>query len=52
MCGSDKDKICELNVDIKTKLALCNKVDKYLYSKFIRNENQNKYNYSKVNRKD
>ena len=52
MCGGDKDKICELNVDIKTKLALCNKVDKYLYSKFIRNENQNKYNYSKVNRKD
>lgn len=50
LCNNDLKKICELDVDIKTKLALCNKVDKLLYTKFIRNENQNKYNYTATNR--
>lgn len=49
-CNNDVNKICNLDIDIKAKLTLCNKVDKMLYSKFIRNENQDKYNYTKINR--
>ena len=39
-CNADKYKICKLNIDIRAKLNLCLEVDKILYSKFIRNENQ------------
>lgn len=39
-CNSDTSKICDLGLDLKTKLTLCEKVDKILYTKFIRNENQ------------
>lgn len=39
-CNGDKNKICELKVDLKTKLTLCEKADKILYTKFIRNEDQ------------
>ena len=34
------DKYYNLDLDIKTKLTLCLTVDKILYTKFIRNENQ------------
>ena len=36
----DKDKICKIDVDIRTKLYLCLEADDTLYNKFIRNENQ------------
>ncbi len=39
-CNNDLEKICELKVDIRTKLNICNEVDKTLYTNFIRNENQ------------
>ena len=39
-CNNDLNKICELKVDIRTKLNICNEVDKTLYTNFIRNENQ------------
>lgn len=39
-CNADKYKICKLDIDIRAKLDLCLKVDKILYSKFIRNESQ------------
>lgn len=40
LCNNNKDKILNLDLDIKTKLTLCLTVDKILYTKFIRNENQ------------
>ena len=36
-CNRDVDKICELPVDIKTKLTMSVEVDKMLYLNFIRN---------------
>lgn len=39
-CNHDVDKICELPVDIKTKLTMSVEVDKMLYLNFIRNESQ------------
>lgn len=50
LCDRDLEKICKLEVDLKTKITLCNTVDKTLYTKFIRNESQNSINYRKVNR--
>lgn len=47
-CNSDLNKICELNVDLKLKLTLCNNVDKTLYTNFIRNETQTSYKYSAI----
>lgn len=52
LCGGDTTKICELPIDIKAKVTLCDKVDKILYTKFIRNENQKPYTFAKVDRKD
>lgn len=40
MCNGDINKICELSLDVKTKLTLCDKANKLLYTKFIRNETQ------------
>lgn len=48
-CNSDVNKICELSIDLKSKLTLCDKVDKILYTKFIRNENQKSINFGKNN---
>ena len=45
-CNGDLNKICELPVDLKTKISMCNEVDKMLYTNFIRNENQTSYKYS------
>lgn len=51
-CGRDKNKICELNTDIKLKLKLCLKIDDLLYLNFIRNEAQQSINTPAVNRKN
>lgn len=51
-CNSDTKKICKLPVDLKTKLTMCDKVDKILYTKFIRNENQESIAAGAVNRKN
>lgn len=49
-CNNNTREICELPVDLRTKLTLCNKVDTILYTKFIRNENQKSHNYAKTSR--
>lgn len=51
-CKNNTDKICELQVDLKTKLTLCDEADKILYTKFIRNENQEPSTTPKANRKN
>lgn len=38
--NNDIFKICNLEIDIKQKLNMCLLIDKKLYTKFIRNENQ------------
>lgn len=48
-CNEDTNKICELPIDLKTKLTLCDKVDKILYTKFIRNETQKSIAFRKIN---
>lgn len=48
-CDNDVNKIVNLPVDVKTKLTLCDKVDKILYTKFIRNETQKPFNIRKAN---
>lgn len=50
-CNSDLTKICELPIDIKTKLTMCDSVNKTLYTKFIRNEAQQPVTAPKTNRK-
>lgn len=49
-CNYDKNKICELDLDVRAKLDLCLEVDKILYTKFIRNENQEPSNFVPSNR--
>ena len=39
-CHNNKEEIVKLPLDMRTKLTMCLSVDKMLYSKFIRNENQ------------
>ena len=50
MCNGNTTKICELPLDLKTKVTLCDKADKILYTKFIRNEAQKPITFSKTNR--
>lgn len=52
LCEGDTKKICELPIDLKTKVTLCDKVDKSLYTKFIRNEAQKSVAASKAHSKD
>lgn len=47
-CNEDLNKICELPVDLKTKLHMCTEVDKMLYTNFVRNEGQTSYKYSET----
>lgn len=49
-CEGDVNKICELKIDLKTKLTLCDTVNKGLYINFIRNENQKSVVFSKTYR--
>lgn len=46
-CHNNLEEIVKLSLDLKTKIALCNKVDPLLYTKFIRNENQATYTKDK-----
>lgn len=50
LCNNDIKKICELPLDLKTKVTLCDKADKILYTKFIRNEAQKPITFGKINR--
>lgn len=50
LCKNDIKKICELPLDLKTKVTLCDKADKILYTKFIRNENQKPITFRTPNR--
>lgn len=52
LCNNNTTSICELPVDLKTKITLCDKTDKLLYTKFIRNEDQKPLISSKTCRKD
>ena len=47
-CNNDLNKICELPIDMKSKLHMCVEVDKMLYTNFIRNESQSSYKYSET----
>ena len=49
--NGDKYKICQYDVDIRTKLYICLEADKTLYAKFIRNENQEASTIKQTNRK-
>lgn len=49
-CDNNLEKICELPIDMKSKLHMCVEVDKMLYTNFIRNEGQTSYKYSEVGR--
>ena len=49
--GGDKHKICQYDLDIRTKLYICLEADKILYTKFIRNENQEASTVKSSNRK-
>ena len=51
-CNYDTNKICELQVDLKTKVTLCDIADKILYTKFIRNETQQPSTTPKACRKN
>ena len=51
-CQSNTTRICELPVDLRTKLTLCDTTDKILYTTFIRNEAQQPINTPKANRKN
>lgn len=48
MCNYKPENIVKLNCDLKTKVTLCVQVDDLLYTKFIRNENQNSYKAGKA----
>lgn len=50
LCNNDTSKICELAIDLKTKVTLCDIVDKLLYTKFIRNENQKPLTFTTTSR--
>lgn len=52
LCNGDIKKICQLDLGIKHKLRICLKVDKTLYSKYIRNENQKSLKITKADRKN
>lgn len=51
-CNNNLNKICEVGIDIGTKLHICLAADKLLYTKFIRNENQTSMHFRKINRKN
>lgn len=51
-CNNDTTKICELPIDLRSKITLCESVDKLLYFKLIRNENQEPITSRKANRKN
>lgn len=46
-CHHNINEICNADLDIKKKLKLCNEVNKILYTKYIRHENQESYKFAK-----
>lgn len=50
--GGDKYKICDYDIDVRTKLTICLEADKILYTKFIRNEDQTPSVNRKTNSKN
>lgn len=48
--NNDLVKICNLPLDIKTKLMMCIDINKKLYFKFIRNETQKSVAYKQIDR--
>ena len=48
----DLNYICDLQLGLNAKLSICLKMDKTLYTNFIRNENQKPVNAIKIDRKD
>lgn len=48
--GSNLEDICNLDLDLRTKLNMCVELDKTLYTNFIRNENQEPLNAAKIDR--
>lgn len=51
-CNGDINKICKLPIDLRSKVTLCDKSNKMLYTKFIRNEDQQPAYRTKAYRKD
>lgn len=51
LTNNDVNKIMDLDVSMKHKFVLCNKADKTLYTKYIRNEEQKKSLYGSYSRK-
>ena len=47
-CGRDLNKICELPIDMKSKIHMCVEVDSMLYTNFIRNEGQTSYKHAET----
>lgn len=50
--GDNLETICKLDLDVRTKLNLCNTINKMLYLNFIRNENQEPINIAKISGKN
>lgn len=51
-CNNNINKICEVPIDLKSKLSMCIEADFTLYTNFIKNENQKSINFRTSNRKD
>ncbi len=49
-CDNNINKICNLGLDMGTKLYICLAANKTLYTKFIRNENQTSMHFRKIDR--
>lgn len=52
LCNNDTKEICKLETDVRAKLQMCLDIDKTLYTKFIRNENQKPSIFTKIGRKN
>lgn len=52
LCDNKTENICEMPIDLKSKLNICDKVDEVLFVKFIRNESQQPITTPKANRKN
>ena len=52
MCHNNIDEIMDLHLDIRRKLALCLKINPLIYTKYIRNENQESYRIAAYHRQN
>lgn len=51
-CNRDMNKICELDIDLPSKISMCLSIDPTLGLKYIRNENQKSYKSTRTRRKN